>query len=181
LVVGLGGDEVHLPSQAKVVGQTPNPPLLRRTVRAAGPPYHHQSDIRAIQSGQACHGNVKAFERLNPAYEEQYRSLAEPSDPAGNGPWTGRKVGVVDTWRDDLNPRRLRTVVVDQLPHLLGTASKDYIGTPNHLGLCVNPTLRFQIAGLGLDSSQRMEGCSQRKVALVLETVPGYTAQPVIG
>ena len=88
---------------------------------------------------------------------------------------------MVDARGDDLDPRRLRAVVVDQLTHLLGAAGQDHVGTPDDLGLGVDSALGFQVTGLGLDPGQGVEDGGQREVELVLEAVPSHAAQPVVG
>ena len=181
MVVGLGWNEVHAPGQAKVVSQASNPPLFREAVGATGPAHHHQSSIRTTQSGQACHSDVEAFERLDPAHKRQYRSVVETGDSAGHGAGARREVGVVDARGDDLDPRRLGAVVVDQLTRLLGAAGQDHVGAPDDLGLGLDSALGFQVTGLGLDPGQGVEGGGQREVELVLEAVPSHAAQPVVG
>ena len=107
--------------------------------------------------------------------------MAETGDSAGHGAGARREVGVVDARGDDLDPRRLGAVVVDQLTRLLNAAGQDHVGAPYDLGLGVDSALGFQVASLGLDPGQGVEDRDERQVELVLEPVSGLSAQPVVG
>ena len=88
---------------------------------------------------------------------------------------------MVDPRRDNLDACGVRPVKTDELTSLLGAIGQHQVRTTHHGHLGLDATLRFEVPGLGLHPSQRVEDGQQGQVQLVLEPVASNATQPVIG
>ena len=127
------------------------------------------------------HGHVRPFQRLEPADEQDDRSVCRQADgTAGAAPIAGGEEGVLDGRRHRLDHAVRVAVQTAELAFLLRTADANRIATTDHLGLGAVTPIRFEVAALGLDPGQGVERRHQRHVEAVLEAMAGDPTQPVV-
>ncbi len=139
------------------------------------------TDSVVAELGERAHGDLDALERLDPTDEHQQWRIAEPEGAAGCRLVARGEQGVFDAGRDDLDPVGLGAVEALELAALGEAVGGDHVAAADHLGLGVDATLRFGVAGHGLHASEGVEGGDQRQIELVLDPMTGHAREPVVG
>ena len=182
--MALGSDEAHVIDDPSLAH-----PLVQ--ARQGGGPFGSRGPADDGQTGvaapaslgdQGLEGQVHPLEGLEAADEEQHGLVdVAPEGLARRALVARGEEGVLHAQGHHVHPRGVGVVVLDELGGLDVAAGEHRVGAGEDGGLLVGAVLRLALEVIGLHPLEGVKGHQQRDVQLVLEAVPGESAQPVVG
>ncbi len=181
-VVRLGRHEADPVVKAELVDEVVGPVELGIPVGTARSSDEHEHRVTMRHLSEGANGDVGTFQGLDAADEQQHRPIERQFQGSTRSRLVARgEEGVLDGGRDDLDAPVRLAIQPFELLLLRVAADADRIGACDDLLLGPIPPPRLRISAFRLHSSERVERRDEGDVEVVLESVAGNAAQPVVG